>query len=170
MLSQVKEGEYNPYYGTYISKASHADIVEGLQSGKKEFTDFVNAIPLEKWSYAYADGKWSVAEVLQHLIDTERIFSYRALRFARNDKTPIVGFDQDNYVPYSNANNYSKEDILSDFEAMRNSSIALFRSFTDEMLGMIGEASGSPMSARAAGYILLGHQVHHFEVIEERYL
>ncbi len=170
MQSQLKEGEYNPYYGTYISKAAHIDIVQGLQSGKKEFVDFIKTIPREKWSYAYAEGKWTIAEVLQHLIDTERVFAYRALRFARNDKTPIMGFDQDTYVPNSNANNYNKKDLISDFEAVRNSSISLFNGFTDEMLLRIGEASGSPMSTRAVGYILAGHQKHHFEIIRERYL
>ncbi len=170
MLSQLKEEEFNPYYGTYISKAEHSNIVEGLEKSQQEFVDFVTSIPDEKLTYAYADGKWAIAEVLQHLIDTERIFSYRALRFARNDKTPIMGFDQDDFVPYSNANNYSKTDLITDFTAVRNNSISLFRSFTDEMLLRIGEASGSPMSTRAAGYILSGHQKHHFEVINERYL
>ncbi|MEW7291895.1 DinB family protein [Aquimarina sp. 2304DJ70-9] len=170
MLSLLKEGEFNPYYGIYISKAEHSDIVEGLQSSKKEFVDFVNSIPTEKLTYAYADGKWTINEVLQHLIDTERIFAYRALRFARNDKTPILGFEQDDYVPNSNANSYRKEEIIADFEAVRSSSITLFKSFTDEMLHRIGEASGSPMSTRAVGYILAGHQKHHFNVIQERYL
>lgn len=170
MLLQVKEEEYNPYYGTYISKAKSPNIIEGLQESQKEFIDFVQAIPVEKLTYAYAEGKWTVAEVLQHVIDAERIFSYRALRFARNDKTPIMGFEQDDYVPNSNANNYSKDELVADFVSARNNSISLFRSFTDEMLLRIGEASGSPMSARAAGYILAGHQKHHFEVIKERYL
>ncbi|MBQ4819141.1 DinB family protein [Aquimarina sp. MMG016] len=170
MLTQLKEGEFNPYYGTYISKAQSSNIIEGLQKGKKEFVDFVASIPIDKWIYAYAEGKWTIVEVLQHLIDTERIFAYRALRFARNDKTPILGFEQDDYVPNSNANNYTKEELIADFEAVREASITLFKSFTDEMLLKIGEASGSPMSTRAVGYILSGHQKHHFQVIEERYL
>ncbi len=170
MLSQVQEAEFNSYYGIYIAKAEQPNIVEGLQHSKQEFIDFVTAIPAEKWTYAYAEGKWTIAEVLQHIIDTERIFAYRALRFARNDKTPIMGFEQDNYVPNSNANQYSIKAMISDFEATRNNSISLFKSFTPEMLTRIGEASGSPMSARAAGYILTGHQKHHFEVIQERYL
>ncbi|WP_108808878.1 DinB family protein [Aquimarina spinulae] len=170
MVSQLKEGEFNPYYETYIAKAESPDIVKGLESGQKEFVDFVQSIPEEKLTHAYAGDKWTVAEVLQHVIDGERIFAYRALRFARNDKTPIMGFEQDDYVPYSNANNYSKEELISDFQSARTNSISLFKSFTDEMLTRIGEASGSPMSSRAAGYILIGHQKHHFEVIKERYL
>ncbi|GAA4278864.1 DinB family protein [Aquimarina mytili] len=170
MLSQVKEEEFNSYYSTYISKAEHADIAEGLGVERKEFVTFVESIPEEKWSYAYAENKWTIAEVLQHIIDTERIFAYRALRFARQDKTPLAGFEQDDYVPNSNANQYSKHELISDFIGARNNSIALFKSFTDDMLLHIGEASGSPMSARAAGYILQGHQKHHLQVIKERYL
>lgn len=170
MLAQVKEEEFNPYYRTYISKAEYPDIVEGLQKSKKEFIDFMNSLQREKLTYAYAEGKWTIAEVLQHLIDTERIFAYRALRFARNDKTPLMGFDQDAYVPNSNANDYSNTELIEDFEAVRNSSITLFKGFDDEMLLKVGEASGSPMSVRAVGYILAGHQKHHLEVIKERYL
>jgi len=170
MLSQLKEEEYNPYYGIYIAKAELVNIPEGLQKGREEFIAFVQSIPEEKLTYAYADEKWTIAEVLQHIIDTERIFSYRALCFARNDNTPLAGFDQDEYVPNSNANTYSKEDLIADFEAVRNSSITLFKSFTKEMLQRIGEASNSPMSTRAAGYILAGHQKHHLDVIKERYL
>ncbi len=170
MLTQLNEGEFHPYYGTYISKAKNPNIVVGLREGKKELTDFVNSIPEEKLTYAYGIGKWTIAEVLQHLIDAERVFAYRALRFARNDETPLMGFEQDEYVPNSNANNYSKEELLADFEAVRNASITLFKSFTDEMLLRIGKASGSPMSTRAVGFILAGHQKHHLEVIKERYL
>ncbi|WP_298540509.1 DinB family protein [uncultured Aquimarina sp.] len=170
MQSLLTSGEYNPYYGVFIDQAENANIVTGLQQSKQKFIDFVNAISDEKLTYAYAEGKWTVAEVLQHIIDTERIFSYRALRFARNDKSPLIGFDQDEYVPNSNANNYSKKEFIEDFEAARNNSIGLFKSFTQNMLTEIGEASGSPMSARAAGYILSGHQKHHLNVIKDRYL
>ncbi|MDH7445771.1 DinB family protein [Aquimarina sp. 2201CG14-23] len=170
MQSYLTPEEYNPYYGTFIDKAEAPNIIDGLQQSKQGFLDFVNTIPDEKLTYAYAEGKWTIAEVLQHIIDTERVFAYRALRFARNDKSPLMGFDQDEYVPNSNANNYTKKELLDDFKAVRNSSITLFKSFTDDMLIKIGEASGSPMSVRASGYILSGHQRHHVEVIEERYL
>jgi len=170
MVSQLKKGEYHPYYGSYISKAVYPDIVEGLQHSKIEFINFVTAIAENKLTHAYAKEKWTIAEVLMHLIDAERIFAYRALRFARKDKTSLSGFEQDDYVPNSNANNYSKEELIADFEAARNNSIALFESFSNEMLTAIGEASGSPMSTRAIGYLLVGHQKHHFTVIEEKYI
>lgn len=170
MQSLLTSGEYNPYYGVFIDQAENANILTGLQQSKQKFIDFVNTISDEKLTYAYAEGKWTIAEVLQHIIDTERIFSYRALRFARNDKSPLIGFDQDEYVPNSNANNYSRHELIEDFEAARNNSIALFKSFTQNMLTEIGEASGSPMSVRAIGYVLSGHQKHHLHVIKDRYL
>lgn len=170
MQSLLTPEEYNPYYGIFIDKSESENIVQGLQQGKKKFIDFVNTIPNEKLTYAYEEDKWTIAEVIQHIIDTERIFSYRALRFARKDQTPLIGFDQDAYVPNSNANTFSIEDLIEDFESVRNSSITLYKRFTSEMLNQIGEASGSPMSTRAAGYILSGHQNHHVEVIKERYL
>ncbi|MFD2562543.1 DinB family protein [Aquimarina rubra] len=170
MQSILTPEEYNPYYGVYIDKAESSNVVDGLKLDKHKFIEFVNSIPDEKLTYSYGEGKWTVAEVLQHIIDTERVFAYRALRFARKDKSPLMGFDQDEYVPNSNANNYTKKEFIEDFEAVRNSSITLFKGFTEDMLTQIGEASGSPMSARAAGYILSGHQKHHLDVIENRYL
>ncbi len=170
MQSLLAPEEYDPYYGAYIDKAESTNILEALLLGKQNFIDFVNAIPNKKWIYSYGKGKWTIAEVLQHIIDTERIFAYRALRFARKDKNALMGFDQDEYVPNSNANNYSKSELIADFEAVRNSSTALFKSFTEDMLIQIGVASGSPMSTRAVGYILSGHQKHHLDVINARYL
>ena len=170
MISQLRKEEFHPYYGTYIAKAEFPDIVEGLKAGKTEFIDFVSVLPDEKLAFAYAEGKWTVAEVLLHLIDSERIFAYRALRFARKDNTPLAGFDQDVYVPNSNAKHMTKNGIIEDYEAVRNSSITMYKNFTEEMLQFIGTASDSPMSARALGYILAGHQRHHLEVINEKYL
>ncbi|MEW7280268.1 DinB family protein [Aquimarina sp. 2201CG1-2-11] len=170
MIVQLEKEEYHPYYGTYTSKAEHIDVIEGLSAGKIEFIDFINTIPKEKHQYAYADGKWTILEIIQHIIDAERIFAYRALRFARNDKTPIIGFEQDDYVPYSAANNRNINELISDYKITRDCSISLFKSFTKEMLVRIGEASGSPMSVRAVGYVLAGHQKHHIEIIKERYL
>ncbi|WP_378188175.1 DinB family protein [Aquimarina sp. W85] len=170
MITHLSNNEYSSYYSNYIQKAKHEDIVLGLQHSKEEFVSFVTNLPDDKWLFSYADGKWTLVEVLQHLIDTERVFSYRALCFARNDGNSLPGFDQDQYVPFSNANNSSKKEIVSDFIAVRESTISLFKRCTPEMSTRIGEASKSPMSARAVGYIIPGHQQHHFEVIKSRYL
>ena len=170
MIENLSPKEYNSYYATYIAKVTNSDVVAGLEDSQKEFMEVMQTIPLEKLSYAYAEGKWTIAEVIQHILDTERIFGYRALRFARNDKTTLPGYEQDDYVPFSGANLCSKEELIADYNAVRVNSIALFRSFSSEMLERLGEASGSPMSCRAAGYILSGHQKHHVEVLKERYL
>ncbi|TYP75012.1 DinB family protein [Aquimarina intermedia] len=170
MITELAQNEYNPYYLNYIKKAKHDDIVLGLQHSKEEFASFVTNLPEDKWLFSYADSKWTIAEVMQHLIDTERIFSYRALCFARNDKSALPGFNQDEYVPYANANKTTKKEMLADFLAVRESTISLFKRLTPDMSARIGEASQSPMSARAVGYIVPGHQQHHFEVINERYL
>ena len=120
--------------------------------------------------FSYADGKWSVAEVLVHLMDAERVFQYRALRFARNDRTELKGFDQDAYVPESSANSRNKKDIEEEFVAIRKSSLKLFGSLGAEELSRSGKANGTSMSVRALGFVICGHQAHHFKIIKDRYL
>ena len=137
---------------------------------QKLFHELINSIPEGKFGFAYAEGKWTLAELLMHIIDAERVFQYRALRFARNDKTPLAGFDQDDYIPECNAGGRSKKDLLEEYAAVRESTIKLFQSFDDEMLKRVGNASGSDMSARAMGFIICGHQAHHLKIIKERYL
>ena len=137
---------------------------------KKRFVELINEVPENKLSFAYAEGKWTLAELLMHIIDAERVFQYRALRFARNDKTPMAGFDQNDYVPECNAKGRSKKDLLEEYAAVRESTILLFQSFDEEALKRVGNASGSDMSTRAMGFIICGHQAHHLNIIKERYL
>jgi uncharacterized damage-inducible protein DinB len=144
--------------------------MEELHHGKQLFLSLLDETPKEKLEYAYAEGKWTLAEVLLHIIDAERVFQYRALRFARNDKTPLPGFDQDVYVPHSNASKRTIEDIKEEYMAVRQSTILLFNSFDDEALQRLGVSSGSPLSVRATGFIISGHQAHHLKIIRERYL
>ena len=131
---------------------------------------FYESIPLLKHDYAYAEGKWTVKDILLHIIDTERIFAYRALRIARQDKTPLAGFEQDDYVASGNAKARNLENLLQEYKFVRQSTIVLYRSFNLKALNAIGEASGSSISVRAMGYIITGHENHHNQVIEERYL
>jgi len=170
VLSELPSSEYNPFYQTYVMALGNVELIEELKNGKHIFLSLFDEIPEEKLNYAYAEGKWSLAEALVHIIDTERIFQYRALCIARNDKTPLPGFDQDNYVPFSNAANRSKVDLIEEYTAVRNATIALFNSFDDEAINRIGLASGSKMSVRALGFIISGHQAHHVRVLKERYL
>ncbi|MCA0152981.1 DinB family protein [Winogradskyella vincentii] len=162
--------EYNPYYKQYIDKTSDLDIVNGLKQNLISVTEFFESIPQEKHLYAYAENKWSILDILLHIIDTERIFSYRALRIIRKDKTPMVGFDQDEFVISGNANNRSMESLIEEYKSVRKSTITLYSNLRSESLKLIGEASGSNISARAIGYIITGHENHHISIIRERYL
>lgn len=166
----INPEEYNSYYTPYIKLATNENICKGLTINLKKVVDFYKSIPEEKLDYSYAEGKWSVKDILLHIIDTERIFSYRALRISRNDKTPILGFEQDDYVLYANAKNRSIDSLLDEYISVRQSTLSLFESFTDAQLKFTGLASGSPISVRAIGYILTGHENHHNNVIVERYL
>lgn len=162
--------EYNPYYTQYINNACDIDIVKGLKENLERNLSFYSNIPEEKHNYAYAEGKWTVKQVLLHIIDTERIFAYRALRIARNDKTPLAGFEQDDYVDSANTSNRSMDSLLDEYESVRNASISLFESLNTEELKRVGVASNSPISVRAIGYILTGHENHHNRVIRQKYL
>ena len=166
----LDSSEYHPYYELYLSKCPFNDILSGLQQSKDQFETFLKSIPAEKQLYKYASDKWTIKEVLVHIIDTERIFAYRALRIARRDVTALPGFDQDEYVLNSDANSRNFEDLISEFVSVRLSTVSLFNSFSEEDLLQKGIASNSPISVRALGYILIGHQNHHQEIIEKRYL
>lgn len=163
--------EYNPYYITYISMISETlDLVEGFETGFKNTANFFKSIPKEKLQYSYAEGKWTIKEVFQHIIDTERIFMYRCLRVARQDKTALAGFEQNDYILPSKANSKSIETLLEEYKTTRQYSIVLLKSFSDEDLKCVGYASGSVMSARSAAFSTIGHEIWHMNIIKERYL
>tara|TARA_R110002051_G_scaffold130577_2_gene204405 strand:+ start:14144 stop:14659 length:516 start_codon:yes stop_codon:yes gene_type:complete len=169
-ISDLKKEDYNPYYATYIAYLKEEDLKKALKDDLVFFRNFMGNMEADKLSYAYEKGKWSVAEVLLHIIDTERIFQYRALCIARNDKTSFPGFDQDEYVVNANANTRNIADLLDEFNAVRNASITLFDSFNEEVLLKRGEASNSPLSVAAAGFIMTGHLRHHLRILKERYM
>ena len=163
--------EYNPYYKTYIEKMSFDSALWlALKTQGETIYKFYKSVPVDKHNYRYAENKWTVKEILLHIIDAERVFAYRALRIARQDKTALAGFDQDDYVINSNAENRSMTSLLEEYRSVRMASVALFESFSDEALLSIGTASGSSVSVRAIGCIILGHEKHHQQIIEERYL
>lgn len=162
--------EFNPYYNPYILLSKYEDIIEGLTENLSSVVEFYDAIPDAKLDYAYASGKWTVKDILLHIIDTERIFVYRALRISRQDKTPMTGFEQDDYVVSGKAKDRSMDSLLNEYISVRKATIALFETFTDSQLKSIGVASDSPVSVRAIGYIITGHENHHNNIIKERYL
>ena len=167
-------GEFAEYYGKYIAKAGGsadpADPVERLASQLKDFTTFLGGIDPAKRLYRYAEDKWSVQEMLQHMTDTERIFAYRALRIARGDQTPLPGFDQDPYVPASEAEAANWDELVREFFTVRESTLALLRLFPQAAWTRMGTASNNPISVRAIAWILAGHIEHHLAVLRERYL
>ena len=135
-----------------------------------DFIKFVQNIPLEKFDYRYAEGKWTIKDIIQHIIDAERIFGYRALRISRNDKTPLPGFMENDYIENTNANGRSIQDLLTEFSAVRHSNLLLFKNFSEEQLVRLGTASNHTISVRALGFLMIGHQKHHQKVFQERYL
>lgn len=168
--SQLPPSEYAPYYAPYIAALNDGDMIEELEISLHEFIRFVQDIPLGKHDFRYAEGKWTIKEIILHLIDAERIFSYRALRIARNDQTPLPGFDENAYVDNSNANDRHLQQLLTELALVRQSTLALFRTFSPEMLERKGVASDNVISVRAIGLIITGHMKHHQRVFAERYL
>jgi uncharacterized damage-inducible protein DinB len=169
-VSQLSISEYAEYYFQYINVLGEVTLIEELEISLHEFIRFVQNIPMDKFDYRYADGKWTIKEIIQHVIDTERIFAYRALRISRNDKTPLPGFNENEYINNTDANQRGIQDLLTEFSAVRHSNIYLFKSFSNEQLERMGIASNVGVSVRAIGFILIGHQKHHQKVFEERYL
>ncbi len=170
-IEYLEKNEFDPYYGRYIYKiGENIEIRQGFVDGKSKVLDFFRSIPNSKLMYRYEENKWNIKEILQHLIDTERIFMYRCFRIARNDKTPIAGFDQNIYVAPSRASHKSIENLLSEFCAIRDASISLLNSLSDEDLCQVGDADGGAMSARAAAFTIIGHEVWHMDIISEKYL
>jgi len=169
--SQLLPEEFASYYEAYINQVSDEyTLVEELEIAVHRLVKFVQNIPMDKFDYRYSEGKWTIKDIIQHLIDAERIFAYRALRFARNDKTELPGFDENNYVNESRANNRSIQDLLTELLVVRQATLALFKSFSEEQLLRKGLASNNPMSVRALGFVIIGHQNHHQKIFQERYL
>lgn len=162
--------EYAPYYDRYISLVAGADIVETLAAQPDEIRSLLATLPEEKGKYRYAEGKWTIKELLSHIIDGERIFSYRALRISRGDKTPIEGFEQDDYITNSNANNRTFSDLLDEFTLERQANIHMFKNISAVGSEEVGTANGNPVSARAIAYTMAGHVRHHIGVLKEKYL
>lgn len=168
--SQLEDHEYNPYYKPYIEALGEVTLMDCLRKQLENYPQFLASIPKDKLNYKYAEGKWTVAEVILHVLDAERVFQYRALRFARKDQTPLPGFEQDDYVPASMAEKRSLDSLIDEYKAVRAATISLFENFNAEVLMRKGVASNAPMSVRALGFIMCGHQKHHRNILRERYL
>lgn len=159
-----------PYYRRYAEQVKNLEIEDALQQSLHDMLKTIASIPEEKGIYRYGPGKWSIKELLCHVIDAERIFAYRALRFARNDKTPLHGFEENDYAPEANAETRTFDQITREIKNLRYSTIDLFNSFTSEMLNRTGSANNVEVSVKNLGYIIPGHLLHHRQVLIERYL
>ena len=168
--SELLENEYSGHFGTYTKAAGDGILIEELEISLHEFIWFVQNIPMDRFEYRYAEGKWTIKDIIQHVIDTERIFAYRALRFSRNDKTPLPSFEENDYADNTNSNSRSIQDLLTEFSAVRHSTLLFYKSLSEEQLKRIGTASNNPISVRALGFVIIGHQKHHQKVFQERYL
>jgi len=168
--NQLPINEYSKFQSTYINALNGVDLLEELEISLHDFIRFIQNLPMDKFDYRYAEGKWTIKDIIQHVIDTERIFSYRALRFSRNDKTPLPGFEENDFAQNTDANARSIQELLTEFSAVRYATLLLFKSFNPKQLLNIGISSNENVSVRAIGFIIIGHQKHHQKVFEERYL
>ena len=170
-LKDLNENEYAPYQAAYLFNVDDTwSLTEEMEISLHNLIRFVQDIPMDKFDYRYAEGKWTIKDIIQHLIDTERIFSYRALRFARNDKTDLPGYDENNYAAAAGADTRHLQTLLTELSIVRQGTINLFKSFSADALLNTGTASGYNVSVRALGYLIIGHQNHHIKIYKERYL
>lgn len=158
------------FYKGYVENVKDMDVHEALTYASKITLELIRSIPEEKGTYQYGEGKWTIKELLAHMQDAERIQAYRALRFARNDKTELPGFEENDYAPEANAHARTIKQLADELERVRLTTIDLFNSFTDDMLKREGLANKSKLSVLSLGYIIAGHELHHRRILVERYL
>ncbi len=170
MLQRPEKNEYAEFYANYVSLVEETDVVSALQNQAGELQNLFAGISAEKENFRYAEGKWSVKELLGHLIDGERVFSYRALRISRGDQTPLAGFEENAYVANSNFGNSSFADLIEEFSLLRAANVLLFKNLSEEAWLRTGTASDAKVSVRALAFIMVGHVRHHTNILRERYL
>jgi hypothetical protein len=170
--SEIKpaKGEFLPYYEKYIDLVASGDVIATLSRQMAETQALLRSLPSSVASYRYAPDKWSVNELIGHLIDSERVFASRALRFARNDPTPLPGFEQDDYVSNSSFDSYPLTELASELGAVRESTVFLFKHLQEDAWMRRGIANDAEVSVRALAYIIAGHELHHREILRARYL
>tara|TARA_R100001198_G_scaffold32884_1_gene17555 strand:+ start:978 stop:1493 length:516 start_codon:yes stop_codon:yes gene_type:complete len=168
--TQLNSSEHNSYYRQYIDLVEDIPLLSALELSKSRTQSFFQNIPKQKLEYRYAENKWTPKDILQHIIDTERVFGYRALYFSRDQSADLRGFDENQFAANTHANTRTIDDLLNEYLVVRNATVSLFKSFDDNQLKSIGMANNSKMSVRAAGFIICGHEMHHCNIINERYL
>lgn len=171
-ISPPKDSELNinPLQLRYIQTVSGDNALASMKENLQIIVDFFKNLPEDKLYFRYAEGKWTPIEILGHIIDTERILAYRALSLARNEKQALLGFEEDDYVKATNFNKKSLRSLLLQYKTQRKSTILLFSSFSNRELNRVGKANGYPSSAKTMAWILAGHELHHLNILKERYL
>lgn len=170
-VTNLKPTDYYEYYELYLSVVpKDVNLIDAYVQGMNQVMHFLQSIPDDKWGHRYATGKWTIAEVVQHVIDTERIFMHRCFRIARGEQANISGFDQDAYIPTSAANDKTPGQLIEEYKITRDFSISLLSSLRPEDFYRKGSASGHGLSAGAAAFIILGHEIWHNQIIKDRYL
>lgn len=170
MLERPQKTEYPEFYEAYLSKVSQKDIFELLGNGKEEMLNIYSGMTDDDARYSYAEGKWSLKELLGHITDAERILACRALRMARNDKTNIPQYDHNYFVAQANFNKQSVESLIKQYELVRESSLFLFQSFDNDVWNRQGISGGKKFTVRSFPFIITGHELHHLQIIKEKYL
>jgi hypothetical protein len=169
-MSRPQPSEYDPYYEKYVSLVPEEEVVDVLARQHKELFRLFHGVSDSVGTFAYEEGKWTVKEVLSHLIDGERMFAYRVLRIARGDMTPIEGFEQDGYIENSHANRRGISDLLDEFKLLRKANVMFFRNLEPEDWTRVGIANNIEVSVRSLAWIMAGHVRHHVAILTERYL
>lgn len=168
-ITDLQPTEYHEYYARYIKNVGDLSLRSSMDESEAQLLEYLIHVPEERASYAYAPGKWTIAQSLQHIIDTERIFSYRALRIGRGDETPLPGYDQDDFAAVADVSDRRFQDMIDEFRTVRAATKALFNSFTEADVIRMGTMSGGPASVRALGFIISGHVYHHAKLYREKY-
>lgn len=169
-IGRASADELNSYFATYVAQTQGNDLFGALAIATKEFIAVLDRVRPDREDFRYAEGKWSIKEVVQHVIDTERIFAFRALCFARQESSELPGFDENSYAANSGADARTLDSLVQEYKVVSASTEALFRSFRSPDLLRLGTANGSRMSARAIGWTIAGHCKHHVTILHERYL
>jgi hypothetical protein len=170
MIPRPTADEYVPYFGGYVNEVPPGDVLGILERQAVETQALLRGLPASRGAQRYAPGKWSIKEVVGHLSDTERIFTYRALCFARSERSPLPGFEEDDYVAAAGFDARPLADLARELETVRTATLALFRGLSDEALLRRGTANGKEFTVRAIPYVIAGHERHHVRVLRERYL
>ena len=158
------------YYHKYLNKVKEKDLYDALRKSQALLLTTLENMPVDKWDYSYAEGKWKVKDVVQHIIDAERIFCFRALCFARMDQTHLPGFDENLYAENTRAFKRNSESLIEELKTVQVATLSLFASFDDEQLEQQGTANNNPVYVKGIGFIIAGHAIHHTDIIKERYL